>query len=289
MLPTHRETRRWLTLTLATSLAALAMAALACAPIAPAGQGASATPSLVPSETEQQKPICTDETWFTDCIKPTFPPTDTPEPTPTIPLEIYGASGEDDDLPTATPVPLTDQVKKAVQDDDLDAIVRARVISHRRVTITPTEDNFIPHWTRSRLEITDILRGELPAAIDIVTPTFIPNAALDVNGDYILFLRKSFVDAESSQFPGDPTRTRLNQAELAEFGGEAYVYLGRQVWVVDGASVHKVPSKEHLLSEMTEVTDLAIAKANGETMMLAALERILRPGDNCSEKPTDHC
>ena len=264
----RRGAWRWVALTLATGLVGLTMAAVAVA-------------SVAPQWLAQQKPICTAETWFTDCIKPTFPPTDTPEPTPTIPTEIYDAGAEEEDeLPTATPVPLVDQVKKAVQDDDLDAIVRVKVISHRRVTITPTETNFIPHWTRSRLEITGILRGEIPAAVEVATLTYSPNASLDVNGDYILFLRKSFVDAESSQFPGDPTRTRLNQAELAEFGGEAYIYFGHHIWAVDGASVYRVPV-EHIVSYKGVVaTDLAVAKANGETMTLAALERILRPGDN---------
>ncbi len=281
-MPTRRETRRWLALTLATSLAALAMAVLACAPIAPAGQGASATPSLVPSEPEQQKPICTDETWFTDCIKPTFPPTDTPEPTPTIPLEIYGASGEDDDFPTPTPVPLIDQVTDMVRDGEYDAIARVKVLSHRRVTVTTlTYDFFIAEWTRSRVKVTETLRGDLPATFDIVIPAFFPNGALDIDGDYILFLDSpAFVDVGDAQFASEQKRIKLNRTQMEDFGGEAGAYLGRQVWTVDGASVYRVPV-EHIVSyETTVATDLAVAKANRETMTLAALERILRPGDN---------
>ena len=282
MLPIRRETRRWLALALATGLAALAMAALACAPIAPAGQGASATPSVVQSEPEQQKPICTDETWFTDCIKPTFPPTDTPEPTPTIPPEIYGASGEDDDLPTATPVPLIDQVTDMVRDGEYDAIARVKVLSHRRVTVTTlTYDFFIAKWTRSRVKVTETLRGDLPATLDIASPAFSPNGALDIGGDYILFLDlPAFVDVGDAQFADDQKRIKLNRTQMEDFSGEAGDYLGLQVWVVDGTSVYRVPV-EHIVSYETAVaTDLAIAKANGETMTLAALERILRPGDN---------
>ena len=280
MLPNRLETWRWLAL--AVGLVALAMAALACAPIAPAGQGASAIPSLVPLEPGQQKPICTAETWFTDCIKPTFPPTDTPEPTPTIPPEIYGASGEDDDFPTATPVPLIDQVTDMVRDGEYDAIARVKVLSHRRVTVTTlTYDFFIAEWTRSRVKVTEMLRGDLPATFDIVIPAFFPNGALDVGGDYILFLDlPAFVDVGDAQFAGNQKRIKLNQTQMGDFGGEAGAYLGRQVWTVNGASVYRVPV-EHITSYREVIaTDLAIAKANGETMTLAALERILRPDDN---------
>ncbi len=264
----RRGAWRWIALTLATGLVALTLAAVVVA-------------SVPPQWLAQQKPICTDETWFTDCIKPTFPPTDTPEPTPTIPTEIYDAGAdEDDDLPTVTPVPLIDQVTDMVRDGEYDAIARVRVLSHRRVTVTTlTYDFFIAEWTRSRVKVTETLRGDLPATLDIVSLTG-SNGALDISGDYILFLRKSLIGAESSQFPGDPARVRLNQSQLDEVGGEASSYLGRQVWAVDGASVYRVPV-EHIVSHETAVaTDLAVAKANGETMTLAALDRILRPDDN---------
>ena len=260
---------RWLALTLALGLTALALIALACGPSAPAAQ-------------EQPLPECTAERSnpeTDDCIKPTDPPTNTPKPTPTTPLEVAPAHATQG-IP-ATPVPsLADQITDTVQNGNYDAIARVRVVSHRHVTITPTEKNFIAEWTRSQLEVTDTLRGSLPATIEVVTSTGAQNASLDVNGNYILFLRKSFVDAGSSQYPGDPTRIRLTQAELTEFGGEGFNYLGRQAWAVDGATVYRIPVGHIVSYEVAAMTDLEAARADGETMTLAALEQALRPANN---------
>ncbi len=258
-------------LALVGALLAGVMIALACAPAAPTGQ-------------QQPLPLCNAERSNPEtdgCIKPTEGPTSTALPTPTTPTEVAPARpAAASATPTATPS-LTDQITDAAQSDDYDAIARVKAISRRHVTIKPTEKNFIPEWTRTRLEVVDTLRGALPESIEIVTPAGARNASLDVDGSYILFLRKSFVDADSSQFPGDPTRAQLTQAELTEFEGEAYIYFGRQVWAIDGATAIRVPSKGHLLAgEPAVMTDLQAAKAHGETMTLAGLEQMLRPADN---------
>ena len=252
---------------LAVLALAVGLLALACGPASPVGQ-------------DQQKPICTAETWNTDCIKPTDPPMDTPAPTPTTPPEIAFAERPEEVLPTATPTPLSEQIADTIRNGDYDAIARVKVVSHRRVKVTPTYDFFITDWIRSRVKVAETLRGSLPANIDLAIPAGALNGALDIDGEYILFLHFSMIDEGRSPYTDDPTRIPLNQTQLDEFGGEAFIYLGRQAWAVDGATVYRIPVGHITSCEAVAITDHDVAKANGETMTLAALKELFRPTAN---------
>ena len=252
---------------LLVSLPALLLA-VACGPASPAVQ-------VEPS------PECTAERWDPDrygCVKPTEPPLNTRVPTPTTPLEVSLARVEEG-VP-ATPVPpLADRIDEAVASDRYDAIARVRVLSHDQVSIIPYEQIFVAGWIRSSLEVVETLRGELPGEAEIALPSGMPNAALDVGGYYVVFLFKGILDASVTQHEGDFRRIRLGADELTAFGGEASIYLGDLVWAVDGATVYRVPVDHLTAAAASALTDLAVAKAEGESMTLADLEAVLRPSD----------
>ena len=123
------------------------------------------------------------------------------------------------------------------------------------------------------------MRGELPEEVEVASPTGAANGALDIGGYYVAFLFKGVVDASIKQFEGDSRRLRLDADELSDFGGETSIFLGRYLWAVDGDTAYHIPV-EHLITQTASpLTDLDVAKAEGERMALADLEAMLRPPD----------
>ncbi len=71
----------------------------------------------------------------------------------------------------------------------------------------------------------------------------------------------------------------MDADELSDFGGETSIFLGRYLWAVDGDTAYHIPV-EHLITQTASpLTDLDVAKAEGERMALADLEAMLRPPD----------
>ena len=97
-----------------------------------------------------------------------------------------------------------------------------------------------------------------------------------VNGqEYVLFISKTFVRA--SEYPDAPHDKFLyNQTQLNAIGGEGGTKFALQSWIVDGERAWRIPV-EHF-SEGATRSDIAAAKAGGESLSLSELENAIRQG-----------
>jgi hypothetical protein len=181
-----------------------------------------------------------------------------------------GASSEPD------PPSLTEQVTEFVEREtgNFDAVAKIRVLSRKELTVPKTKwpKNQDPHWgdhtwLRSRIELLETVHGEAPQNFEIAVASLWPNAALEVNREYIVFLHHQYVTPRD--FPGDPTRFHFKKKQMKAFGGPAYIFFGEQTWLVDGEQARRIPV-EHL-QERTKSSDLAAARAGGQSLDLDEL------------------
>ena len=215
----------------------------ACAPAAPPGQA------------EPTVPICDASNWKTEaeggCIRPTriF---STPQGPPEHILRTIEAIERNPRAapprsptraPTLTPT-TQERVNEAIQRHPFDAIVRTRATSKRVVNISPlTEDLLIRTLTRTSLEVIEQYQGQVPEHTAILMLKELPDNSLDVGGEYVMFLRKTFYHENNPEYQGQPERLGLDQRRLDQVGGEAYMYLEPYLWAIDGTTAYHVPFK----------------------------------------------
>ena len=158
-----------------------------------------------------------------------------------------------------------------------DAIARVRAVSHRNVTVPrgiewpPNESPFYGSHTfiRTSMRVIETYRGVLlPDNYEIVSFSTWENTKLDIDRDYILFVRKQYVAKE--EYPDDVTRHRFNKEQLDAFGGTGGILLGVQVWIVDENTAWRVPI-EHF-RDTVPGSNWEAAKAGGENLPVAELE-----------------
>lgn len=258
-------------------LLGLAALALACGPVAPAGQddGQAETPTVALQPTEPPTPTAT--LYPPGYVKPTDLPTTTPFPTlPDPPTPEPTVFVQESPGPT-----LAEQVTQFVQvrevdDFPIDDIALVRVISHREVAVPagiewpPNEDpTFVSsHWRRTKVQSIKSYRGQLPDGYELLTVSDLSEAKLEINQEYILFISRFFV--KKGEYPEGQGRHYFNEKQLKAFGGKGGVYFGDQVWIVEGNRTWRVPI-DHLMG-YTLGTDLEGAKAGGESLLVTELE-----------------
>ena len=261
----------------ATLLLGSAALALACGPVAPAGQDATEpeTPTATTAAVQPTEPPTPTATLYPPgYIKPTDLPTTTPFPTlPDPPTPAPTVFVQDSPGPT-----LAEQVTQFAEDEagNYDAVARVKVVSNRQVTIpdgiqwppmrepTFSDTNL---W-RTNVNVVKTYYGTLSNQYDFVTLDSLPNAALDVGREYIVFIYENFVG--ESEYPGEGGRRHYNQEQLDGIGGRGGIFLGEQLWIVDGDTAWRIPV-EHIL-EGPSGSDLAAAKAGGESLLVTELE-----------------
>ena len=98
-----------------------------------------------------------------------------------------------------------------------------------------------------------------------------PNIALDLNKEYILFLRQQF--GAIGDFDDHPSKVEYNATQLKAFGGKASHLMGHQVWIIDGTVARWVPLDHH----QSEIAgdSLVAAREEGESMSVTQLTRLI--------------
>lgn len=286
---------------LVASAALLGLLVLACGPAAqgpgePAGiepppPAPDATP-IVLTGVHDQFPVPTHgptkTPYPTDFVKPAEKPAgpaETPLPTiglPPDPTPSGGATG-------ASEPSLTDQVTSVVRDEPYayDVIVRVRPLSFRTPPVAENVE-WLEHppyygadgaaipWLRTKIEVLETLHGDaLPANYEVMIPNLMPNASLETGQEYILFIYQ-FVVGEND-FPDRSGRHRFNETQLTAFGGKGGYLLADQFWVIEGETTWRVPL-DHSVDPENEGSDLAAAKASGESLSVADLKAAIRAG-----------
>ncbi len=222
-------------------------------------------------------------------IKPTDPPITPPFDTLPPPPPESAASRGAEPTPEPTPEPpLTQQVTQFAREqaDLYDVVARVRALSHRTVTTPmgiewPEGDNpnvgldgsYVP-WLRTRIQVIETFHGRLPEYYEVVTWTLIPNASLEINREYILFLAQVFVGED--EFPGGLGRYHFNEELLKAVGGKGGFLRGEHLWVIEGGAAWWVPI-EHI-QDHTPESNLAAAKAGGRSLPVADLVAAIRAG-----------
>ena len=130
-----------------------------------------------------------------------------------------------------------------------------------------------PNWPGVSLRRTtvDILKsyyGTLSDPYLMVEFNTLPNEDLEIGQEYIVFVLEAFVG--EGEYPGDSSRVHYNQKQLDEIGGRGGIFLGRQLWIVDGDTAWRIPV-EHIV-EGPPGSDLAAAKDAGESLPVTELE-----------------
>ncbi len=297
-------------LVLALGPIALVMLAIACAPAAPGSQDGNPTPTPTiwiiddtsPSElaTAMAQPTAT-----------SFPPgyvrpTDVPY-TPPLTVEEIGATlvasmateaaqqprgaAAVATTPSPTPTPsLTEQVTQFAREMQgrYDMVARVRAGANRTVSVPDDvtwPHNQEPHFeglpgydslVRTTVTAVTVYYGTLPQGYELVSYPGIPNGALDTGQEYVLFISKTYASENRCSDARIPGQRCYNQTQLDAIGGEGGLLFGRQAWVVDGDRVWRIPV-EHLTKGPTG-SDLAAAKAGGESLSLSDLETAIRQG-----------
>lgn len=289
----------------AALLALVAAMLLACGPTAQQDQPSN---DDLPSAVAQGEPLPTFTPWPTVTPRP-FPtnlptitplpadfvkPTDSPQPTPWPTLEpdptVDPHIRELLEAPTPTPPPLADQVTEYTQTEEFrnyEAIARVRVLSQRTVPVPDDilewpvdeiaymgteERGFVP-WTRSKVEIIELLHDEAPDYFEILGTELIPNSSLEVDQEYVVFVAAVVVGDDD---PRDDGRSRLGKKRLEAFGGEAWFYDNDQTWIIDGDTAWRIP-KSHLYGGPAG-PHLTAAKASGESLPVAELLAAINRG-----------
>ena len=263
-------------LKLLTAAPLLAVLALACGPVATPGQGTDTQEAETPAEagtpTATIQPTRTP--YPTDYVKPTDLPTHTPWPTlPDPPTPEPTEPVQHSPGPT-----LAEQVTQYARDrkEDYHLIARVRVLSHNIVTIpediewpplqNPSIDPF--SWDRTRIRTVEVYHGEWSDSRDLVSLGFRPNLKLDIDQEYILFILKVF--ASKDEHDDGRVLFLFNEEHLKAVGGKGGSHWGDQVWIVDGDRAWRVPP-DHMLTTDPASSDLAAAKAGGESLPLPEL------------------
>ncbi len=284
-------------LALVAALLAAVMTLLACAPAAPAGRGEM--PETIPTIPYLGTPPTEEEqaTWRArpkptpyppGYVKPTDPPTFTPVPTfprewetdaPTPQPSSGGAS-----VQSANVVPesqLLEEVRDFIDNYELDAAARVKVLSSRDVYITEDvlhgttlerEAKWLTGWTRDTVETVETYSGSLPTQFDIASSQIVEATGnLDVGREYVVFVTKQFV--WEGEYPSeDKSRVRLNSSNLNSFGGGGYVVWWQSMWVVDGQNAWQVP-RDHLIHDRQSTeSHWNVARQSGRRLALSKLK-----------------
>lgn len=306
-----RHALRVLATTLAGALTLLAVTVLACGPAAPGEQNVPAAeptatiPWLGTPPTESElatlEALPTATPYPPGYVKPTEPPYVPPltdaEVSATFTAELATEAAEqprgvaappDTPPPTPTPLPLTEQVTQFAHEmrGKYDVVARVRAGASRVVAIPDgvVWPNNTKPWGEEKLVRTPISAittyyGALPAGYELVTPGSVPNATLESGQEYVLFIRKAFADqSDKHSCSGTPVPGHqcYNQAQLAAMGGGGGFFFGAQFWIVSEDRAWQIPS-EHIRSRSAS-SDLAAAKAGGETLPLSDLEVAIQAG-----------
>ena len=170
-----------------------------------------------------------------------------------------------------------------------DYIVRAEVTAHRLVEpntdITWPDESFSPPymldedgeyaaWRRSELEISATYQGSLPENYELLAPAFLPNDALDVGQEYILFIGAAYVAED--EFTDRPGKHHLNAEQLEAFGGRGGFARLDHAWAVEGDIAWRLP-RAHFMSP-NSAPGLPAAKASGERLSVTALVTAINKG-----------
>ena len=120
--------------------------------------------------------------------------------------------------------------------------------------------------TRTSLEVIEQYQGEVPEHTAILMLYYeLPDNVLDVGGEYVMFLRKTFYDSQNPEYQEHPSRLALDEGRLEQVGGEAYIYLQPYLWAVDGDTAYHVPFN-HLRGENPPSTNpRRISRLHGPT------------------------
>ena len=261
----------------AALLLTLAALGLACGPVAPAGQDATEpeTPTATTAAVQPTEPPTPTATLYPPgYIKPTDLPTTTPFPTlpdpPTPEPTVF--------VPHSPGPTLAEQVTQFAEDEagNYDAVARVRIVSSGQVTIpdgiqwppmrepTFSDTNL---W-RTRVNVVNTYYGTLSNQYDFVTLDSLSNAALDVGQEYIVFIYEYFVG--ENEYQGEGGRSHYNKKQLDAMGGRGGIFLGRQLWILDGDTAWRIPV-EHIV-EGPPGSDLTAAKTAGESLPVTELE-----------------
>ena len=281
--------RKLKVLTAATLLVGLTVLALACGPASPSERGAAAqaeTPASAGTPTPTIQPTRTP--YPPGYVKPTRLPTRTPFPTlapdPTLTPTPEGVVPLGDNSGGSAPAPtptLAEQVTEFARDrrEEYDAIARVRVLSHRSVTLPegiewpPLQNPSLGRWPwdRAGIQVVEVYRGELPDNYELASPGFRPNTKLEIDQEYILFILKVFVAKDEYTYDGTHVRFLFNEEQLDAVGGRGGTHFGEQVWLVEGETAWRIPL-DHVLDTTGSGSDLAAAKAGGESLSVAELK-----------------
>ena len=278
-------------------MAVLTVLALACGPAArqpapdesaiaqPPAQATNPTPTARPTRTP----------YPTDYIKPTDLPTYTPFPTlppdPTSEVRPFDVSPKDvehEDVEHAAAPTLAEQVTRYVRDEmnNYDVVARVRVLSHRTVPANLEidwpgdhppyygDDTGAVPWRRTKIQVVEAFHGRLPEGYELLGPTLLPNASLEANREYILFIWQGYVGDDD--FPGEPGRNHFNEEQMEAFGGKGGWLMMEQAWVIEGSTAWRM-SKEHFW-DVTPESNLTAAKAGGESLPVSKLVKAINAG-----------
>ena len=305
MTPRPSNIVRWLALTLALGLTALALVVLACGPSAPAGQAGTAmettstpTPTYWIIGDASPSELATAMATTSTPYPPGYVPP-TPHPTALTNEEIgatlvasmtrEAAQYAQASSPTATPaptptaVPLTEQVTRFAREERYDVIAHIRAGASRNVTVPPDVEwprnhGTFPALTRTLVTPVTTYYGTLPTGYELIVPQGITWAVLDDGQEYVLFISKIYASASTCSEGRDPGQRCLNQEQLDAVGGPGGLYIGQQAWIVDGDQTWRIPD-DSIDPPFPENLDLTVeARSGGEGLPLTELERAIRSG-----------
>ncbi len=204
------------------------------------------------------------------------------------PPESAPAQAVDPTLPPTLPPPLTEQVTQYARDmqGSYDAVAHVKAGAIRAVEIpdsvswphneepilkgVPGYDSLV----RTTLTAITIYYGTLPQGYELVSYPGADNGALDTGEEYVFFISKDFVRA--SEYSPRPGRLLYNQTQLEAMGGAGGGKFALQSWAVEGNQAWRIPV-EHFANGPAG-SDLAAAKAGGESLSLSELAAAIRAG-----------
>jgi len=300
---------------LALGLIAVVMAALACGPSAP-GEQASGTVDTTPTPTPtiwiigdaSPSELATAKAATSTPYPSGYVPP-TPYPTPPSIADIGatlaasmateaaqqsgGAGGASAATPTPSPTPtppLTEQVTQFALDMQgrYDVVARVRSGASRAVAIpdgATWPHNQEPHFenlpgydslVRTTVTAVTVYYGTLPSGYELVSYPGLPNGALDNGQEYVLFISKTYANENECSDIRIPGQRCYNQTQLDAIGGEGGLRFGRQAWALDDSRAWWIPV-EHI-THGPAGSDLAAAKAGGQSLDLSDLENAIRQG-----------
>ena len=240
-------------------------------------------PQAEPAPTATFPPYPTFTPALPGWVKPTEGPTPTPEPTFPPPTEGPDLAVEATTAPepTISPAKVTEYLRGLYGSSWDGYLARIKVKSHRETQapsgMTWPADRegwgFTERWRRTKLEVRENYYGAMPQDFEILSWPEFPNGGLEVGMEYILLALAGYVS--EGEFPGGWV-ANLNAEQLRAFGGPAGIAWDTQVWIIEGNRAWRVPD-EHFYS-LTASSDLAAAKAGGESMAVTDLVAAMKAG-----------